>query len=106
MKPYTEDQLKAALVRALPKKLEIQRCIPSGVHYYWIHDFKEGKAYNLVTPHEWPAIVWMVEDMLTLEQRVDYSNRLGKLCGTVMEKIYAKWPTRAQALAEIGVIKV
>lgn len=38
-----------------------------------------------------------MEEDLTLEQRVEYSNNLARICGTEKEKIYATASQRAEA---------
>ena len=109
MKTYTEDQLKAALVRVLLKKL-IEDYVAEFDHQgvWWCETGKE------VTPHEWPAIVGMVEDGLTKDQQWKYLYALAQPATHPFELYYdevfnhvtAKWPIRAQALADIGAIKV
>lgn len=116
---YTEDQLKAALVRALPDK--IKGPWPTCGQMFWIDTNLE------VTPHEWPAIVGMVEEGLTeLQDRYNYGVTLAHLVlkeenayfneGEETEPnlngfgffalVTLPWPVRAQALADIGAITI
>lgn len=116
---YTEEQLKSALVRALPEKLRTTEIIDgNGIRalfkqlrtvHVWVGDG------SVVTPHEWPAIVGMVEDGLMDEQIwqveslvVDYHvapNAFPLFSRSeVIKSRRAKWTTRAQALADIGAI--
>ena len=114
---YTEPQLQSALVRALPDKLESDIIRHRAVlSVWWL--LPDGTGDRPVTPHEWPAIVGMVEDGLTqdetsdqylaywtaLEQRSKCTNY--DLAGEARKVISAKWQTRAAALADIGAIKV
>jgi hypothetical protein len=102
---HTEEQLKRALVDALPDKLTYHQFFRI-VGWKW-----ENRS---VTPHEWPAIVGMIEDRLMDEQWHNYRDtvRLITLGGVRLISQYAKcdlsakWQTRAQALADIGAIKV
>jgi hypothetical protein len=63
-----EEQLKAALVRALPDVLhgslamELGKTEPVPYKVWWLQDRRE------VTPYEWEHITHMVEDGLTEEQ--------------------------------------
>lgn len=98
---HTEEQLQAALVRALPEKLGID----GGA--FW-------KDYSMrnVTPHEWPAIVDLVKDGLTEEQWLEWERAMASLLKSrgstplTIAIAKAKWQTRAQALTDIGAIKV
>ena len=98
----TDDQLKAALVRALPEKLYWP---PNRTCPYWI----SGDA---VTPHEWPAIVAMVEEGLTEDQKWDERGTVFNICykqhggKCPYPTMFASWQTRALALADIGAIKL
>lgn len=104
---YTEDQLKNALVRALPDSLFIDVD-------YGASNIPRWTDFQFVTPHEWPAIVGMIEDRLMDEQWHNYRDavRLITLGGVRLISQYAKcdlsakWQTRAQALADIGAIEV
>lgn len=108
--PHTEDQLKTALVKALPYRLWES---PSGV-LYW--GDVNGGSFVRPTPHEWPRIVQMVEEKLTKKQQQAYEQKLSWICGedSLTDSVnvvwgatlYASWPTRAQALADIGVITI
>lgn len=108
-----EEQLKRALVRALPDKLGIDTDFHNAA--YWKSQVNECSYY--VTPHEWPAIVQLVEDNLTYEQRKKYpalvwrNENVQHLISTLPAEvravcIFAKWPVRAQALADIGAIEI
>jgi len=60
---YTEEQLKAALVRALPDKLRIRKASQYGQTESCVWKENDYK----VTQYEWPYIVSLVEDGLTDE---------------------------------------
>jgi len=102
---YTEEQLKAALVRALPDKLRIRKASQYGQTESCVWKENDYK----VTQYEWPYIVSLVEDGLTDEQKIAY---LGAVAPKEDRKFYlcsillAKWPARAQALADIGAITI
>ena len=117
MKTYTESQLQAALVRALPEKLTHDADFN---RFHWLEG--DGKVvWPVVTPHEWPAIVGMVEDGLTefqcgkygdaLQEAVNY-HCVGVVSGydhqlkSLAKITCAKWQHRAAALADIGAITV
>lgn len=100
-----EDQLKAALVRALPEKLESHTNDEALPYYSWREQF-DGQTNVFVTPHEWPAIVGMVEDRLTDEQKTDYIRAVNKGDFSYRRLTFAKWQTRAAALADIGAITI
>ena len=103
---YTEEQLQRALVEALPEKIYIRHNAKHCVlpPYLWVGEFRS------VTPYEWPAIVGMVEETLGVYQMHDYTQRLAQGSQTYSEGAAmvckAKWPIRAQALADIGAITV
>lgn len=107
---YTEKQLKDALVRALPDRLTNK----TGFGSVMWHPKEMG---SLVTDHEWPAIVGMVEDGLTDEQwKNQWLDAIAECGGFDMKMPWdytgvigvqrLKWQTRAQALAEIDAITV
>jgi len=120
---YTEQQLKSALVRALPEKLTAHhddcRCLlcsaylPAEPRPYYVW----GKDGDLVTPHEWPAIVGMVEDRLTDVEWDRYDSarhfHLSRKYGFNLAenrlhfmRVFSGQEFRAQALADIGAINV
>ena len=101
-----ETQLKAALVRALPEKL--------GMSHYGNAAWKADRwpdHWSIVTPHEWLAIVGMVEDGLTNDQWDEAQAFIrtnictsGNYSDNNRLVARAPWPVRAQALADIGAI--
>lgn len=109
---YTEAQLQAGLARALPGAI-CSAPTGSGIRpepcYYWLI----GPAREVDDQH-WYAIVGMVEDGLIdvdhfrfrcamnriLEYGGAHPSETGRSC------LSAKWPIRAQALADIGAITV
>jgi hypothetical protein len=122
---YTEDQLKAALVRALPEKLRTNH---EGAHC-WI-----GKL-QLVDDEHWPAIVGMVIQQLKTNGAVSgkyeelYQSQMTHYTVTLWCIVYNKeveffnwpvihhaalltplllatWQQEASALVEIGAIKI
>ena len=106
---YTEQQLKSALVRALPERLEYN---VAGDLILW------KMAHSpVVTPHEWPAIVQMVEDKLTDVEWDRYDSarhfHLSRKYGFNLAenrlhfmRVFSGQEFRAQALADIGAINV
>jgi len=95
-----EEQLKEALVRALPHKLA------NAGNYFWL------ETYNGVTDHEWTAIVAMVEEKLTQMEWTRYLSAIALLAKKtnqseirILDYMLATWQVRAQALVNIGVIK-
>jgi len=106
----TESQLKAALVQALPEKLKSPRVIytpaPTDGNPTWLD------SGHWVTPHEWLAVVGMVEERL---QDGPFENYVKTLKELYLDKshefssdgsIVATWEERAQALADIGAITI
>jgi hypothetical protein len=100
---YTEDQLKAALVRALPEHLsnDTYTALNDEQIYCW-----SGMGYATVTPREWPAIVGMVEDELTDKQTWQVEDWIVENSDAHRAPLTAKWTIRSTALADIGAITV
>jgi len=92
---YTEEQLKLALIRALPDTIRIT---PDGCanpnHMYWLH----GDC-DAVTQHEWPAIVGMAFTKWIEEGGRDFAYY------SFFSPIVS-WQQVATYLAEIGAIKI
>ena len=102
-----EHPVKAALIRALPDKVIARlpfSCVGCRRTIEWRHE-----NYP-VTPHEWPAIVGMVEDKLNEADKEKYVHHLhkgsNKINVAAWHCAFAKWMQRAQAIADIGAIKV
>jgi len=101
----TENQLKAALVAALPEKLKITTTF-------------NGTAWNdtlkPVTEHEWLAIVRMIEVSLERTPMEEYITFLAGYAPNwyhlnipkTFEVATASWQVRAQALIDINAIKI
>ena len=90
---YTEEQLKQALVDALPDRLS------TDVYLETMEDYG-----SQVTEYEWPAIVGMVEDDLTREQHADYMMLLTSSVKEIRDIF--KWQIRTEALINIGFLKL
>lgn len=107
---YTKDQLKAALVAALPDKLNAGENSP-----YWV-----SPLFSFVTEHEWLTIVSMVEERLTEESAVrayvlavyeilertyeGFEYAAGEPCYTAGLLMTAGWEIRALGLAKVKLI--
>lgn len=89
---YTEEQLKLALVKAMPDRL----CISKGFGNLMWHPPEMGA---LVTEHEWPAIVGMAFARWLDEGDRDFAQY------SFFSPI-ATWQEVAAYLSEIGAIKV
>jgi len=96
---YTEEQLKRALVEALPDRLSTDVYLETMEDYF----FWTEKG-SQVTEHEWPAIVGMVEDDLTREQHADYMMLLTSSVKEIRDVF--KWQIRTEALINIGFLKL
>lgn len=104
---YTEEQLKAALVRALPNELiAIGKPTLCWVNEAWPYPIRKT---------EWPAIVGMVEDGLTDEQFAKYESarhlciesKYGHdLTDIEFARIYNGQEFRKEALADIRAITI
>jgi len=114
LKPMTptDQQLKLALARALPGIVEEERTGPHGEkHYGFI--WRNTDDWRYVTDLEWPAVVTMVEEKLTLDRLWFYIHKLRMVVGDAMMDKYderftatASWQMRARALVAIGAITV
>ena len=97
---YTEEQLKRALVEVLPERIALTKVRSLA---FWIDN--DDQPY--VTPHEWPAIVGMVEDKLSEDQLICYAHKLSVASFALQKQsIVAKWQIRTEALINIGILKL
>ena len=106
---HTDDQLRHALIRALPDKLEYalfndESDSEDGEdgYFHWL----EGDD-NAVTPHEWDSIVRMVEAGLNHKQKSEYlACRSNNGAKPVSAWAFDPWAVCAKYLAEIGAITI
>lgn len=100
---YTEEQLKRALVQALPDYL--------GLTFHDIPVWLDGNQ-ETVTDREWPTIVGMVENSLNETEMFQYQEKRklrsydGKGMWHLSSILRHSWQQRARILADIGAIKV
>lgn len=102
---YTDKQLQTALVAALPDRLEIY---PLTTGAKWKAESASKTGY-LVTPHEWSAIVQMVEDGLVENgnyNSTEYAVAISQQQMHDPKHFYPTWQQRTQALVSIGILTV
>jgi len=101
----TDTQLKRALAKMLPKFIYREKVIPNGYHLYWMpsgYPIQPKRVCDTELLH----VCWLIEETLTMGQRLDYLNYLDNRTDDDWLTSHATWQQRVIALAKIKNIKI
>lgn len=99
---YTDTQLKQALAKLAPQLVKLERCIPSGVHLYWLGQ-EPPLTCSLVLDTELLHLCWLVEGDMTFDEKV---SEVSKLEIEASFTHMATWQQRVIALAKVKGVEI
>jgi len=97
---YTDNQLKAALAKMLPEKIETN-LFPCVIN--WRQAVWGGKE---VLDTELLYLCWLVEETLNEIKSADYAELLRPIAGNYKLLYHATWQNRTIALAKVKGIEI
>ena len=107
---YTDAQLQLALAKMLPDELYHDEGYDQGEH-----KFVHWRTNNPVLYTEWLHVCWLVEQTLTLDQKIQFVSELRKTLPDkevqhfIVEVAYlinTSWQQRATALAKVKGVEI
>ena len=113
----TNQQLKLALARMLPEKIQIFKPLDQRPAFFAWYD-EEGDTSNYINDTEWLHVCWLVEQTLDKTQQLHYIERLVWMLDpndawpevlTVSKGWFflnATWQQRAEALCRVKGIEI